>query len=410
MEEPVTDGLFLRFFRRRKRIGTIFTAIYHHYCNKNRWSYFGTVWAAICIRKTNHWGHYWTSSIRLGTRYDEVIEALSHIGVLLLMFIAGLETDLKELNRNKNSSLAVAFGGVILPLIGGYFSGIAIGMDQHHAIFLGLLLCATSVSISVQTFKELGKLQSREGTTVLGAAIADDIIVVVALAFMMSFLVGSEVNFVTVIGGKIAFFVIIALLAWKGVPYVMGKLGRIKITQPAMSIALALCFLFAYIAEFFGIAGIIGAFAAGIAISQTEFKEEVEKKVEPIAYTLFVPIFFVSIGLTVTFEGFMDNILIIILVSIVAIFTKLIGAGIGARLTGFDTRASITIGAGMISRGEVALILATLGLSENLLAPEYFTTIIIVVIITTIVTPPLLKYFLKKQEVHEKALLKSKTI
>ncbi len=336
----------------------------------------------------------------------EVIEALSHIGVLLLMFIAGLETDLKELNRNKNSSLAVAFGGVILPLIGGYLSGIAIGMDQHHAVFLGLLLCATSVSISVQTFKELGKLQSREGTTVLGAAIADDIIVVVALAFMMSFLVGSEVNVVTVIGGKVAFFVIIALLAWKGVPFVMSKLGRIKITQPAMSIALALCFLFAYIAEFFGIAGIIGAFAAGIAISQTEFKEEVEKKVEPIAYTLFVPVFFVSIGLTVTFEGFLDNIFIIILVSLVAIITKMVGAGIGARLTGFNTRSSITIGAGMISRGEVALILAALGLSENLLAPEYFTTIIIVVIITTIVTPPLLKYFIKKQEVHAEAQLK----
>ena len=247
-----------------------------------------------------------------------------------------------------------------------------LGMDQHHAIFLGLLLCATSVSISVQTFKELGKLQSREGTTVLGAAIADDIIVVVALAFMMSFLVGSEVNVVTVIGGKVAFFVIIALLAWKGVPYVMSKLGRIKITQPAMSIALALCFLFAYIAEFFGIAGIIGAFAAGIAISQTEFKEEVEKKVEPIAYTLFVPIFFVSIGLTVTFEGFLDNILIIILISIVAIVTKLVGAGIGARLTGFNTRSSITIGAGMISRGEVALILATLGLSEKLTCSRIF--------------------------------------
>lgn len=327
----------------------------------------------------------------------EVIEALSHIGVLLLMFIAGLETDLKELNRNKHSALAVAVGGVILPLIGGYFSGIAIGMDQSHAIFLGLLLCATSVSISVQTFKELGQLQSREGTTVLGAAIADDIIVVVALAFMMSFLVGSDVSIVSVIGGKILFFIIIALLAWKGVPFMMNKLGRIKITQPAMSIALALCFLFAYIAEYFGIAGIIGAFAAGIAISQTEFKEEVEKKVEPIAYTLFVPIFFVSIGLTVTFDGFMDNILMIILISIIAILTKLIGAGIGARLTGFNTRSSITIGAGMISRGEVALILAALGLSEHLLAPEYFTTIIIVVIITTIVTPPLLKYFIKKQ-------------
>lgn len=336
----------------------------------------------------------------------EVIKALSHIGVLLLMFIAGLETDLKELNRNKNSSLAVAFGGVILPLIGGYLSGIVIGMDQSHAIFLGLLLCATSVSISVQTFKELGQLQSREGTTVLGAAIADDIIVVVALAFMMSFLVGSDVDVVSVIGGKVAFFVVIALLAWKGVPFVMSKLGRIKITQPAMSIALAMCFLFAYIAEYFGIAGIIGAFAAGIAISQTEFKEEVEQKVEPIAYTLFVPIFFVSIGLNVTFDGFMDHIFMIIFISIVAIITKLVGAGIGARLTGFNTRSSITIGAGMISRGEVALILADLGLSKNLLAPENFTTIIIIVIITTIVTPPLLKYFIKKQTESVESSLK----
>jgi len=333
----------------------------------------------------------------------EVIEALSHIGVLLLMFIAGLETDLKELNNNKTSSLTVAFGGVILPLIGGYFSGLAVGMDQHHAIFLGLLLCATSVSISVQTFKELGQLQSREGTTVLGAAIADDIIVVVALAFMMSFLVGDDVNLGAVIGGKVVFFAIIALLAWKVVPFMMSKLGRIKITQPAMSIALGICFLFTYISEYFGVAGIIGAFAAGIAIAQTEFKEEVERKIEPIAYTLFVPVFFVSIGLTVTFDGFLDNIFIIIGLSLVAIFTKLIGAGIGARITGFNTRSSIIIGAGMISRGEVALILATLGLSENLLAPEYFTTIIIVVIVTTLVTPPLLKYFISKQEDNKKA-------
>lgn len=333
----------------------------------------------------------------------EVIEALSHIGVLLLMFIAGLETDLKELNNNKKSSLSVAMGGIILPLIGGYFSGLAIGMDQHHAIFLGLLLCATSVSISVQTFKELGQLKSREGTTVLGAAIADDIIVVVALAFMMSFLVGGDVSIGAVIGKKVVFFAIIALLAWKVVPFMMRKLGRIKVTQPAMSIALGICFLFAYLAEYFGVAGIIGSFAAGIAIAQTDFKEEVEKKIEPIAYTLFVPVFFVSIGLTVTFDGFLDHIFIIIGLSLVAIFTKLIGAGMGARITGFNTRSSMTIGAGMISRGEVALILATLGLSQNLLDPDYFTTIIIVVIVTTIVTPPLLKYFINKQESNKQA-------
>lgn len=331
----------------------------------------------------------------------EIIEALSHIGVLLLMFIAGLETDLKELNKNKNSSLAVAVGGILLPLVGGYFAGLTIGMDQQHAIFLGLLLCATSVSISVQTFKELGKLQSREGTTVLGAAIADDIIVVVALAFMMSFLIGSDVNIGSVIGGKLAFFVIIALLAWKGVPYAMSKLGRLKVTQPAMSIALALCFLFAYIGEFFGVAGIIGSFAAGIALAQTEFKQEIGKKIEPIAYTFFVPVFFVSIGLTVSFDGILDHIWIIIALSVIAVLTKLFGGAIGARLTGFNTSSSLTIGAGMVSRGEVALILATLGLSNGLLAQEYFTTIIIVVIVTTIVTPPLLKYFVNRQKKNE---------
>lgn len=409
MEEPVIDRLFLRFLEGGNHLELFLQLFIIIIATKiagvisvrfGQPSVLGKLIIGVII-----------GPAVLGWVHDtEVIEALSHIGVLLLMFIAGLETDLKELNRNKNSSLAVALGGIILPLIGGYLSGIAIGMDQHHAIFLGLLLCATSVSISVQTFKELGKLQSKEGTTVLGAAIADDIIVVVALAFMMSFLVGSEINVATVIGGKIVFFIIIALLAWKGVPFVMSKLGRIKITQPAMSIALALCFLFAYIAEFFGIAGIIGAFAAGIAISQTEFKEEVEQKIEPIAYTLFVPIFFVSVGLTVTFEGFMDNILVIISLSLVAILTKLIGSGFGARITGFDVKSSFTIGAGMISRGEVALILATLGLSEKLLAPEYFTTIIIVVIVTTIVTPPLLKYFIKKQEQQEETPLKSNTI
>lgn len=400
MEEPVTDRLFLRFFRGRRKLELFLQLFIIIIATKLA----GVL--AVRLGQPSVLGKLLVG-VLLGpavlgwVQNTEVIKSLSHIGVLLLMFIAGLETDLRELNRNMKSALAVAFGGVIFPLIGGYFSGIVLGMNQHHAIFLGLLLCATSVSISVQTFKELDQLQSRVGTTVLGAAIADDIIVVVALAFMMSFLVGSEVNFISVIGGKVMFFIVIALLAWKGVPFIMSKLGRIKITQPAMSIALSLCFLFAYIAEYFGIAGIIGAFAAGIAIANTEFKEEIEAKVEPIAYTLFVPIFFVSIGLTVTFNGFWNQILVIITLSIVAILTKIIGAGFGARATGFNTSSSITIGAGMISRGEVALILASLGLSKNLLAPQYFTVIIIVVMITTIVTPPLLKYFIQQQTVNE---------
>jgi len=140
-----------------------------------------------------------------------------------------------------------------------------------------------------------------------------------------------------------------------------------------------------------GVAGIIGAFAAGIAISQTDFKHEVEHKVEPIAYSIFVPVFFVSIGLNVTFEGVGSQIWLIVVISIIAIITKLLGGGAGARLTGFDRSSSIAIGAGMISRGEVALIIASTGLAYGLLDPEYFTSVVIMVIVTTLVTPPLLK-------------------
>lgn len=322
---------------------------------------------------------------------SELLEELSMIGVLLLMFIAGLETDIEELNRNRNSAVAVAVGGIILPFAGGYLAGLAIGMEQSESIFLGLLLCATSVSISVQTLKELGQFDSRESTTILGAAIVDDILVVVLLAFMLSFLGGENVNLSLVIGKKIIFFVLIILIGWKLVPLLMRWLAPLRVSEAVISSALVICFSLAYLAESLGVAGIIGAFAAGIAVSQTSYKKEVEHKIEPIAYAIFVPIFFVSIGMSVSFEGIGGNIGFIVLLTIIAIATKLIGSGLGARLTGFDLRSSIGIGAGMVSRGEVALIIAAIGLEANLIAQENFTSLIIVIILTTLVTPPILK-------------------
>ncbi|KEK19110.1 sodium:proton antiporter [Bacillus manliponensis] len=324
---------------------------------------------------------------------SELIDELSQIGVLLLMFMAGLETDLEELNRNLTSSFAVAIGGIIFPFLGGYISGLAFGMNQAHAIFLGLLLCATSVSISVQTLRDLGKMNTRESTTILGAAVFDDIIVVILLAFVTSFLGGQDINVTLVIAKKIIFFVAIILVGWKGVPLIMKLLVPLRVSESLISAALIICFTFAYFGELMGIAGIIGAFAAGIAISQTEYKHSVEHKIEPIAYAIFVPIFFVSIGMEITFNGIGDQIWFIVILTIIAILTKLIGSGLGARLTGFDFRSSVSIGAGMVSRGEVALIIAADGLATNMLAPDNFTAIVIVVILTTIVTPPLLKKY-----------------
>ncbi|MHA4088305.1 cation:proton antiporter [Bacillus cereus] len=323
---------------------------------------------------------------------SELLTQLSNVGVILLMFMAGLETDLEELNANRNSSLAVALGGIILPFVGGYVSGLVMGMEQGNAVFLGLLLCATSVSISVQTLRDLGKMKTRESTTMLGAAVFDDILVVILLAFAMSFLGTDDVNLTMIILKKVVFFASIILIGWKGVPAIMRWLSPLRVSESIVSAALIICFSFAYFGELLGIAGIIGAFAAGIAISQTNYKHEVEKKVEPIAYAMFVPVFFVSIGMNITFDGIGNQIWFILALTVIAVLTKLIGCGVGARMTGFDAKSSAIIGAGMVSRGEVALIIAGTGLSSGLLAQDYFTAIVIVVILTTMITPPMLKY------------------
>ncbi|WP_145325418.1 cation:proton antiporter [Paenibacillus xylanexedens] len=323
---------------------------------------------------------------------NEFIHYVSEIGVLLLMFIAGLETDLEQLKKNWKSSFAVAVGGIILPFLGGYGVAELFGFGTSYALFMGVVFSATSVSITVQVLKDMNRLNSREGTTILGAAVVDDVLVVILLAVMMSFLgTGEEVSLGLLIGKKLIFFVVVLVAGWLVVPKMLKLLSRLKVTEPIISLALIICFGFAYFADLMGMAGIIGAFAAGIAVSQTPFKHTVETKIEPIAYSIFVPVFFVSIGLNVSFEGVGQQIGFVVILTITAILTKLLGGALGARLTGFNKRTSMAIGAGMVSRGEVALIIASTGLQAGLLLPQYFTSVIIMVIFTTLVAPPLLK-------------------
>lgn len=327
------------------------------------------------------------------------INELSEIGVLLLMFIAGLETDLEQLRKNWKSALAVAIGGIILPFIGGYSTAIAFGFGQTYAMFFGVIFCATSVSISVQVLKEMNKLNSPEGSTILGAAVIDDVLVVVLLAVMMSVIgTGDDISISLLLGKKLLFFIVIFVVGWFVVPKIMKWMAPLKVTEAVISAALFICFGFAYFAESLQMAGIIGAFCAGIAISQTDYKHTVEEKVEPIAYTIFVPIFFVSIGLNVSFEGIAEQWWFLIIITIVACMTKLIGGWIGARLTGFNSKSSLVIGSGMVSRGEVALIIGATGLQAGLVLPEYFTSVVIMVIVTTLVTPPLLKIFFREKD------------
>ncbi|MGE7024276.1 cation:proton antiporter [Solibacillus cecembensis] len=325
---------------------------------------------------------------------NEIMKTFSEIGVILLMFLAGLETDLEELNANMKGAVYVALGGILLPIAMSYPLALAFGLTQGQAIFIGLTLAATSVSISVQTLNEIGWLKTKEGSVLLGAAVLDDIIVVVLLAVAMSFLLGDDVSIPALIGGKVFFFILLFVVAKWVIPPYLKAFSRLKITEAVLSAGLIACFALAYIGEhYFGIAAIIGAFFVGIAIGRTEFKEAIEHKVEPLAGGLFVPFFFVSIGLSVTFDGIAENIWFLVVFSIVAILSKLIGSGLGAKMAGFNWKSSAGIGSGMVSRGEVALILAAMGLSSGLLPAEDYTPMVIVIIVTTIVTPPMLKGF-----------------
>ncbi|QDX92252.1 cation:proton antiporter [Brevibacillus laterosporus] len=325
----------------------------------------------------------------------DILQELSQIGVILLMFIAGLETDTEEFKRTGKASTYVGIAGIIFPFAFGYLAGFFLQLPMIESVFLGLLLSATSVSISVQTLKEMGKLKSREGTTILGAAVIDDILVIVALAFVMSF-AGGDVNLGMVVLKKVAFFAIAILLAWKVVPWVLNRFAPLRVSEAVISAGLIICFMYAYLAEYAGVAGIIGAYIAGVAISLTKHKHEVFEKVETISYSIFVPVFFTSIGVTAQFMGITQNIWLILGLSVIAILTKLIGSAIGARLAGFEWRSSLGVGAAMVSRGEVALIIAAMGLEANLLSGDMFAVIVVVVLITTIVTPPMMKMFLSK--------------
>ncbi len=323
----------------------------------------------------------------------DTLSAFSTIGVILLMFIAGLETDIDEFIRSRKSSTFVGIGGIIVPLFLGYFAGLMMDLTNLQSWFLGVSLSATSVSISVQALKEMNHLKTPEGTTILGAAIIDDVVVMIIMAFLISFAGSGEVSLSVLVIKKVLFFVVAILVAWKVVPWVMKKFAKLPVSETVISAALIICFVYAFLAEYTGVANIIGAYIAGISIGLTKYKHEVFQKVEILSYSIFVPVFFTYIGISAEFTGIIDNLVLIILLSILAILTKFIGSGLGARFAGFGWKSSMGIGSAMVSRGEVALIVVALGLEANLITKSLFAIIIVVVIITTIVTPPMMKKF-----------------
>lgn len=332
------------------------------------------------------------------------IHEVAEIGVIVLMFCAGMETDIKELKASGKASFVIALCGVIVPLIGGYFCAFVFNRPDLIAsdagasvflqnIFIGVILTATSVSITVETLKELGKLKTRSGNAILGAAIIDDILGIIALTIVTS-MADDSVNIATVLLKVVAFFVfaaVVGVLFYKF--YKKWVDGAQKEMHRHTIVAFVFCLLMSYIAEaVFGVADITGAFIAGLIISNVERSEYLQTKFDTISYMLLSPVFFASIGLKVVLPKMSGAIIgFAVVLTIVAILTKIIGCGLGAKMCGYQNYQAKRIGIGMISRGEVALIVASKGSSLGLMGSTFLGPVIIVVVITTIITPILLK-------------------
>ena len=337
---------------------------------------------------------------------DQLFGMLSELGVIVLMFGAGLETDVQEMKKCGKASLIIAVIGVVTPLIFGAGASYFFIDDPNSqekllkSIFIGVVLTATSVSITVETLKELGKLNTPASNAILGAAIIDDVLGIIALTIITSFK-SKDVNIWFVLIKIVLFFIFAAILG-----YIMRKIYKwmnkhtSRDSRRHVIIAFAYCLVSSFVAEvFFGVADITGAYVAGLVLSMTNRKRYLVNRFSTLSYMLLSPIFFACIGLTIEMPELTVSLLVFaILITIVAVATKLFGCALGGKICGYSTKECFQIGAGMISRGEVALIVAKKGESCGLMDPKLFGPLVIVVVLTTIIAPIILKVLFAKDK------------
>lgn len=335
---------------------------------------------------------------------SDYISVLAEIGVILLMFSAGLGTSIQGLLKTGVRAFIIALCGVFAPLVMGallysLFYGFAPwgSEDFYKAVFIGVILTATSVSITVQTLRELGKLTTEVGTTILNAAIIDDVIGIIVLTVVIGFKDPSQNPGMVLL--KVLLYFVFAILVGFLVYKLFKKLDAyFPHTRRIPILALAFCFGMAYIAEhYFGIADITGAYVAGIILCSVNDAPYIEEKMDISSYMIFGPIFFASIGLKTDITNINTKLLVFSLAFVaVGLVGKIIGCGLSARALKFSWPDSLKVGVGMMTRGEVALIVSQTGLSANMISGDYFSSVILLIIISSILTPILLKVIYTK--------------
>ncbi|MFK4849106.1 cation:proton antiporter [Lactococcus petauri] len=322
------------------------------------------------------------------------IEVLSEIGVILLMFLAGLESDLGVLKKNFKPALLVALAGVLVPLLVFWGVTTMMGYAFSTAIFYGIVFAATSVSITVEVLQEYGKLSTKAGSIILGAAVVDDILAVLALSIFTS-TQSSSGNLPKQFFMEFLFLLFLVLVH-KSIPKVWRFVEKLPVYAKNTTAALILCLVLSLLADAAGMSAVIGSFFAGLALSQTDVSHKIEEYSSAIAYVVFIPVFFVSIAISVTFESIFEHPILILFFTLLAVLTKFIPAYFIGKSTGLTTSDSALVGTGMVSRGEMALIIAQIGLASQVINSDIYSELVIVIILSTLIAPFLIKLSLKK--------------
>ena len=336
---------------------------------------------------------------------SDALSTFAEIGVVLLMFTTGLGTNIKELLKAGPIATFIACVGVFVPLVGGtllysaFYGFAAVGTPEFfRALFIGTIMTATSVSITVATLQELGHLKSFLGTTIVSAAVIDDVIGIIVLTCVIGASSGEGASLGGVLLNTVLFFLVAIGIGFV-IHHAMKWLdARNPHTQRITIVSLAFCFAMAYLAEqYFGIADITGAYIAGIVLCSMSDAPYVERRVDISNYVIFAPVFFASIGLKTDISGLTPEILLFsVCFVLVALATKIIGCGLAAKLCRFEWGDALKVGVGMMTRGEVALIVAKKGLEVGVVDSVYFTAVILLIVVSSIATPLVLKMLFAK--------------
>ena len=368
----------------------------------------GELLAGVVLGPTvlNIWGIPWlTQATGPNTAsVATIFKILADLGVVVLMFIAGVETDLTMMRRTVAPAFWAATGGVILPMAGGYFLSRSYGFTVAEAIFIGTILTATSVTITAQALINLGQLKSKVGSTILGAAVIDDVLglivlsVVIALAPLMAHTgLASWSGLSITLGRMVVCLVALGLIGPPLTRWALKYAGRLHGNHTEVAVALAIALLLAFLSQWGGgMAAITGSYLAGIFVAMSPERERIVSELHPMLNSFFGPLFFVSIGMEVNAWHLGGSITFFTLVFAIAVFGKIVGSGLGALGSGFTRKESLAVGVGMIPRGEVGLITASLGLAAGLVSREIYTQAVALVLLTTLITPAVLRYCFPK--------------